>query len=129
MSESELAECLVTLLGFLPEGGRAELPAGREREAADQTLLDSARSAGAEHITQLLDRHLPYKIGVKHFLEQLLGLQMPQSLSAGEFPTSIETTRANLPGSAAPSAQKDRKPSAKSESDRASETHSKTATA
>ena len=124
MSESELAECLVTLLGFLPEGGRAELPAGREREAADQTLLDSARSAGAEHITQLLDRHLPYKIGVKHFLEQLLGLQMPQA--TGEFPTSIETTRANLPGSAP---QKDRKPSAKSESDRASETHSKTATA
>ena len=88
MSEEELAECLVTLLGFLPEGGRGERdptpPAGIAGE-----LASSARSAGAADVTTLLDRHLPYQVTLEHFASSLLGLRLPEHLRAAADASAV----------------------------------------
>lgn len=79
MSEEELAESLVTLLGFLPEGGRGERDPAPAAGIAGE-LASSARSAGAADVTTLLDRHLPYQVTLDHFVTGLLGLRLPEHL-------------------------------------------------
>ncbi|KAH0625607.1 hypothetical protein JD844_015192 [Phrynosoma platyrhinos] len=78
MTEEELAECLTTLLGVNPEGGRAEVG------TYDPTGADV-----------FIEEGIPEEITAAHFTMDILGLPVPEPIST-EAETPDEPTSSNL---------------------------------
>nr|XP_056715073.1 cilia- and flagella-associated protein 251 [Euleptes europaea] len=77
-TEEEMAECLTTLLGMNPEGGRSE--------------VGTYDSTGAE---AFIEEEIPEEITAMHFVAEILGLPVPESALAGVEKTS-ETGSSDL---------------------------------